>query len=237
MESLVHDHGPLYHETFSGGDFILEPWNAFSSLFFLVPVVFWIIKLRGQYRQYPMITLLLPLLFMNGIGSTIYHAFRASNLALLLDWMPAFIMNLILSWYMWKKVLHKNILPIFVVLVFYMAAVIIIASFAPILGDLAANLGYLFIGLSILLPSVIFLVRTRFYKGHLLVLTFVFLGISLLFRSLDYPTQNPFPNLLPQGTHFLWHIVSAFAVFTLGFYFMYIQGLDSRTFTGKRTQT
>jgi hypothetical protein len=226
----IHDSGPLYHE-FHAESFIKEPWNAFSSLFFLVPVIFWVWKLRGQYRKYLMITLLLPLLFMNGVGSTLYHAFRASQLALLLDWMPAFIMNLILAWYMWKKVLHNGFGAAGMVLLFYVLAISSIISLRPYIGFGAANVGYLFIGLSLLLPSTIFVIKTKFFKWHLLLTTFVFLGIALLFRSLDHPTPNPFPELLPQGTHFLWHITSALAVFTLGYYLMFIKDVN---INGKR---
>lgn len=217
---FIHDRGPLYHE-FHAHSFIKEPWNAFSSLFFLVPVFFWIWKLRGQYRRYWVITLLLPLLFMNGVGSTLYHAFRASQLALLLDWMPAFIMNLFLAWYMWNKVTKRPIVSVFAVLGFYALAIFSVVSLRQYIQEMSANIGYLFIGLSLMLPSFIYLIRTKFYKWHLLFLSFLFLGIALVFRSLDHPTPNPFPELLPQGTHFLWHIVSAFAVFTLGYFFKY----------------
>lgn len=217
-QEYIQDSGPMYHE-FHADAWIHEPWNAFSSLFFLVPVIFWVWKLRGQYMRYPMITIFLPFLFLNGIGSTVYHAFRASDIALLLDWLPAFIMNLILCWYMWNKVLRKPFLSGLVVLGFITATFFTMAMHAPGMGDLAANLAYLMIGLCLLTPSFIYLYRTRFYKWHLLILTFVALGLALLFRSLDYPTPNPFPEILPQGTHFLWHMVSALAVFSLGFYF------------------
>jgi hemolysin III len=223
--SYIHDSGPLYHE-FHAESMIKEPWNAISSLFFLVPVIFWLWKLRGQYRKYPMITFLLPLLFLNGVGSSLYHAFRASQLALLMDWMPAFIMNLILAWYMWKRVLNRPVVSVFVVLGFYVLAILSVVSLAPLLKGMSANVGYLFIGLSLLLPSVIYLIRTNFYKWYLLLISFVFLGIALLFRSLDYPTPNPFPDLLPQGTHFLWHVTSALAVFSLGYYLKYIRDLN-----------
>lgn len=225
---FIHDTGPMYHE-FHAHSFIKEPWNAFSSMFFLVPVFFWIWKLRGQYRKYLVITLLLPLLFLNGVGSTLYHAFRASQLALLLDWMPAFIMNLILAWYMWNKVLKKPILSVLAVLAFYGLAMASVFSLSRYIQEMAANIGYLFIGLSLLLPSVIYLFRTNFYKWHLLLLTFLLLGIALVFRSLDHPTPNPWPELLPQGTHFLWHIVSAFAVFTLGFFFKFTIDREAET--------
>lgn len=217
---FIRDSGPLYHEFHAPG-FIKEPWNALSSLFFLVPVVFWIWKLRGQYKNYLIITLLLPLLFLNGVGSTLYHAFRASETALLLDWMPASVMNLILAWYLWNKVLNRPVVSIFAVLAFYVLAIVSVFSLRPYFPEMSTNIGYLFIGLSLLLPSIIYLFRISFYKWHLLLLTFVLLGIALVFRSLDHPTPNPWPEILPQGTHFLWHIVSAFAVFTLGFFFKY----------------
>jgi hypothetical protein len=223
----IKDSGPLYHE-FHAEHFIKEPWNAFSSLFFLVPVAFWIWKLRGQYRKYIMITLILPLLFINGVGSTLYHAFRASQLALMMDWMPAFFMNLILAWYMWKKVIRNGWASAAMVLIFYVLAIGSMATLQRYIGVGAANVGYLFIGLSLLLPSTIFLMKTNYYKWYLLLGTFIFLGIALVFRSLDYPTPNPFPNILPQGTHFLWHITSAFAVFTLGYYLMFIRDIDLR---------
>jgi len=225
--NYIHDSGPLYHE-FHPDSLIKEPWNAISSLFFLVPDIFWLWKLRGQYRKYLMITLLLPLLFLNGIGSTLYHAFRSSQLALLLDWMPAFIMNLLLAWYMWKKVMNRPVISIFVVLGFYLLAILSVFSMATYFKEMSANIGYLFIGLSFLLPSMIFLWRTNFYKWYLLLISFVLLGTALLFRSLDYPTPNPFPELLPQGTHFLWHITSALAVFSLGYYLMFIQNLNPK---------
>jgi hemolysin III len=217
-QDFIKDSGPLYHE-FHAHDFIKEPWNAFSSLFFLVPVAFWIWRIHGQYRKYAMITALLPLLAMNGIGSTLYHAFRASDVALVLDSLPAMLMNLFLAWYMWNQVLKKAFLSGIMVIGFYAVAFTTMIMLQPYLNEMAGNLGYLMIGLSIIIPSIIFLFRTDFYRWYLLVGTFVLLGIALTFRSLDYPTPNPFPELLPMGTHFLWHITSALAVFTMGFYF------------------
>lgn len=222
---FILDSGPLYHE-FHTDALVKEPWNAFSSLFFLVPVAFWIWRLRGVYMQYPMITILLPLLFLNGIGSTIYHAFRAYEWALLLDWLPAFIMNLILATYMWKLVVKRFWLAIILVIAFYGLAIFSVFSLREQIQEMAANIGYFFIGMSILIPSFIYLYRTHFYKWYLLIGTFVFLGLALLFRSLDYPTPNPFPELLPQGTHFLWHMVSALAVFTMGYYFYFIRNKE-----------
>lgn len=218
--NLISDSGPWYHE-FHVDAFVKEPWNAYSSLFFLIPVFFWLWKLRGQYREYGIITILLPLLFLNGIGSTLYHAFRSSQLMLLLDWMPATLMDLILVYYLWYKVLRKKSFAVLMVLAFYALAFLAMGVFAQNLGDLAINISYLLVGLALVIPFLIYLNRTHFKNGLLVLATFVFLGLALLFRTLDYPTPNPWPSLLPMGTHFLWHITSAFAVFTLGFYFYF----------------
>jgi len=225
---FIFDSGPFYHE-FHANAFIKEPWNAYSSLFFLIPVAFWLWKLRGVYKQYPIITLLLPFLFLNGVGSTIYHAFRAYEWALLLDWMPAFFMNLILATYMWFLVVRRVWKAVILLVLFYALAIFSVVNLASQLEDMAANMAYFFIGMSLLIPSFIYLYRTRFYKWYLLIGTFVLLGLALLFRSLDYPTPNPFPEILPQGTHFLWHITSAIAVFTMGYYFYFIVNKKSQT--------
>ena len=47
---MIQDSGPWYHE-FHGEANIKEPWNAFSSLFFLVPVFYWVWRLHGEYRK------------------------------------------------------------------------------------------------------------------------------------------------------------------------------------------
>ena len=79
------------------------------------------------------------------------------------------------------------------------------------------SIGYFFTGAAFLVPVIIDLKRNHWKYVRLYLLSLFFLVLALLFRILDYPTPNPFP-WLPQGTHFLWHITSSLAVFTLGFY-------------------
>lgn len=225
--NVIRDSGPFYHE-FHADALVKEPWNAYSSLFFLVPVIFWVWKLRGQYRENMIITILLPLLFLNGVGSTLYHAFRASDYFMFLDGMPPMIASIILTGYMWNKVLKSIWRSIGVMLLFYVSGITVVVTLRPVLGDGVINLSYLFTGICFLLPAIYFLVRTGFYKWQLLVGSLLLLGLALLFRSLDYPTPNPFPGLLPQGTHFLWHIVSANAVFSLGYYLYFTKNIEWR---------
>jgi hypothetical protein len=212
----IFDHGPMYNE-FVHGTLIHEPWNAYSSLCFFIPVIFWLIYLRGKYRTYGIITALLPLLFLNGLGSTLFHAFRASNWFLLLDWLPAALMTLILSIYFWHRITHKVWKAIGVVLGFYALAFTMVKVLSQQTGLSGPSIGYFFTGAAFLVPVIIDLKRNQWKHAGLYLLSLLFLVLALFFRILDYPTPNPFA-WLPQGTHFLWHVTSSLAVFTLGFY-------------------
>jgi hypothetical protein len=212
----IFDQGPMYNE-FVHDALIHEPWNAYSSLCFFIPVIFWLIYLRGKYRTYGIITALLPLLFLNGLGSTLFHAFRASNWFLLLDWLPAALMTLILSIYFWHRITHKVWKAIGVVLGFYALAFTMVKVLSEQTGLSGPSIGYFFTGAAFLVPVIIDLKRNQWKHAGLYLLSLLFLVLALFFRILDYPTPNPF-TWLPQGTHFLWHVMSSLAVFTLGFY-------------------
>ncbi|MBD3636640.1 MAG: hypothetical protein HUJ25_04805 [Crocinitomicaceae bacterium] len=226
-DSLIMDPGPMYHE-FHADCMIREPWNAFSSLAFFIPVIFWIWKLRGKYRQNLIIVALLPLLFLNGLGSTLFHAFRAETIFLYLDFMPAMAMSILLSTYLWTRVVRRWYFGIIIVFAFYVAAFMLIGIIMRTAEntDIAPNLGYFFTGACFLTPILIILFKTKFYRVRFVVLTFLFLALALLCRASDYPTPNPFPNILPQGTHFMWHIFSSFAVFTMGYYIFFINKIN-----------
>ena len=212
----IFDNGPMYKE-FVHDAVIHEPWNAYSSLCFFIPVIFWLIYLRGKYRTYGIITALLPLLFLNGLGSTLFHAFRASNWFLLLDWLPAALMTLILSIYFWYRVTQKLWKAIGVVGVFYILAFTMVKILSQQTGLSGPSIGYFFTGAAFLVPVIIDLKRNQWKHAGLYVVSLFCLVLALLFRILDYPSPNPFA-WLPQGTHFLWHVSSSLAVFSLGFY-------------------
>jgi len=224
---LITDYGPMYHE-FHADAFIKEPWNAYSSLFFLVPVIFWAIKLWGHYRENLIIVIILPLLLLNGFGSTLYHAFRTSNFFLVMDFAPAMLMSLIIGTYLWTKVFGKwywGLLLIIAALFFsrYFSGV-----FAHSLGISRINFSYIINGTAFLLPAIIILFKSNFYKWAYVLISILLLSGAIIFRSLDYPTPNPFPEILPQGTHFLWHLCTALAVFSMGYYFYYLKDLKLR---------
>jgi hemolysin III len=115
--NLPGDGGLLYRETVIHQT-IVEPWNAFSSLAFLIPAIFFLYKLRGHYRDNGFIVFFCsPLLILGGLGSTFYHAFRVSFWLLLLDVLPILVLTLGVSIYFWWGIFRKKIwiLVIFVV--------------------------------------------------------------------------------------------------------------------------
>jgi hemolysin III len=216
---IIGDSGPIYNE-FIHDAVVHEPWNAYSSLFFFIPVIYWVWRLKGEYRNHKILVAVLPLLFLNGLGSTLFHAFRSHQFFLLLDGLPGSLMSITLSTYFWTRIVKKWYFGFLCVLGFYGLAVLTIFGLSGIPGFryFALNIGYFFVGCSLLIPVLIQLYRLKFKLWESVVLTLFFLIVALVFRSLDYPTANPFPETLPQGTHFLWHIFSSLAVFSLGFF-------------------
>lgn len=227
--SVINDGGPIYNE-FLHESVVREPWNAYSSLFFFIPVIFWLWKLRGQFKEYKIFIVILPLLFLNGLGSTLFHAFRNERLFLLLDWMPASFMTITLSTFLWTRLLRKWYWGLLMVIGFYGFGIGAVITLVQVFEAraLAPNIGYFFIGASFILPLIIYLAKTRFYRVRYVALTLFFLLGALTFRILDYPTPNPLPDFLPQGTHFLWHVFSAMAVFSLGYFIYDTQKIDLR---------
>src|SRR5436190_11098274 len=77
------DRGPLYTETpgelKAGQPFhgtVAEPWNATTAFLFVLIVVYWVARLRGRLIRHPFLAVTLPLLFVGGVGGTLYHGLR-----------------------------------------------------------------------------------------------------------------------------------------------------------------
>jgi hemolysin III len=226
-EAIIQDSGPFYHE-FHADAYIHEPWNAFSSLVFFIPVFYWIIRLRGEYQQHRIIVVMLPLLFLNGLGSTLYHAFRSNEFFLILDWLPASILSFTIAAYLWSKVIGTWYWGVLAVFMFNGISSFLFAwlRHLPNFEQFAPNVGYFVVGCSIFIPLLLQLFRNHFRFAYLVVLSALFLTIALLFRTMDYPTPNSLQQWLPQGTHFLWHIFSSFAVFSMGYYLYHTKSLE-----------
>ena len=217
----VPDGGPVYTET-NLDRIIAEPWNAFSSLLYIVPAIYWLIKLRGKYNSYPFITYCIPLLILGGLGSTFYHAFRSSPFFLLWDVLPITILTLSVGIYFWTKVINKWWKAILLVIVPVYFVQYILHQFFN--SQLSVNISYFITGLNIFVPVIILLFRTDFYKSSRIYWAVLFLSIGLFFREAD--TWNY--TYLWMGTHFLWHAFTALGAYFLADYLYYFQRFSIR---------
>jgi hypothetical protein len=223
LNRILPDGGPVYTET-DPGRFIVEPWNAFSSLFIVIPAIIWMIKIRKETSKYIFMLVCIPLMFLGGLGSTIFHAFRASEFFLVMDVLPSAMLSLTLSLYFWIKVLKK----------WWLAAIIIILTLASrmILWDTlpmttAINVSYAITGIVTALPMVITLFKTSFHNWKYVGLTILFFILALIFREQDtYPLR-----FLPMGTHFLWHIFTGFGAYTILAYLYGFRNRELKTFS------
>ena len=210
------DGGGSYAET--NTDYIIvEPWNAITSLFLIVPAIYLLVKLHqeGTYRQHPFLLLCIPLLILGGLGSTFYHAFRAYPFFLYLDVVPTLLLTLAISAYFWYRVVKKG----------WLVAIIVVGALSLRIGllyvlppQLSINISYLISGVVIFVPTVLILVATQFEQSQKIILAALLLGVSLMFRRLD----TELAYILPMGTHFLWHIFSAIGAFFLAEYLYFL---------------
>lgn len=209
----VPDSGPVYRETIDLSLLIVEPWNAWSSLTFLIPVFIFLWQLKGRYQQYAFIVwFCCPLLILGGLGSTFFHAFRASNLLLLMDVVPIVTLVIGISCWMWLKVLPKKIQLVWVLLIFFGLTFL---SGVFLDGQDQISASYFFRGWMLLLPCYLFLRQTNFRNAARLFTAIVFFILALIFRFLD---EKIILEWMPWGTHWLWHVSTAFGAYFLGEY-------------------
>lgn len=217
--AAMPDHGPVYLET-DLTRFPVEPWSTFSQLLFLAVILYWAWRIRGRVRQQRFIALCLPLLALQLVGATVYHATRSHLGWMLLDVIPLYLLCLLAGIWFWRRaglgwaggtlaslvpglggMLVRNVLGLAgaagMALTYggFFAAV-----FAPIFAPRA--LGRLAPGLHDPLDG---------RRGLLLPLAaLAVLALALAMRSADHAA-----TLLPMGTHWLWHSLGALAVHLL----------------------
>ncbi len=209
----VPDGGPVYRETGDLSNLIVEPWNAFSSLTFLIPAIWFLWELRGKYRQFAFLVFFCaPMLITGGLGSTLYHAFRHSPWLLAMDVFPILALVLGISIFMWLKVLKKAwyIIPVLTVY----AGLTALSGYLPHIQD-RISAGYFIRGWMLFLPCYLYLRKTRFYGANLLFTALGFFLLALLFRVAD---EKIHLEWMPWGTHWLWHVSTAVGGWFLGLY-------------------
>lgn len=209
----------MYAETplkLAEGQWIVEPWNALSSLLIVAPAIYFLIRLRGRYASNLFLTLCIPLLVAGGLGSTFFHGFRGSRFLLWLDVMPTLLLFLAVSVYFWAHVLRN----------WWAAAGVMLAAFAgswlifvyfPI--GMRINAGYALRGTVFFLPLLIILFRTQFRDAAFIFGALAAFGAALVFRY----TDRQVTDYLPMGSHFLWHSFTGVGGFLIAEYLLRLE--------------
>ncbi|WP_286755996.1 ceramidase domain-containing protein [Roseivirga sp. UBA838] len=216
----ITDGGPWYAETHITDSLIVEPWNAFSSLAIAAPAIYYLWKIRKNPLQYGFLLACIPLLFLNGLGSTLFHGLRSSRIFLLMDFMPALALTLVISIYFWIKALPKWWMGIIAVTPVFLMRLGVI-DLVP--GQRGINTSYMISGIAFLLPVFLILRKYHFKKTAQIIISAICFVLAIYFRQVD----KLFTDIIPFGTHFLWHIFSGIGAFLLAdyLYFMRTQEL------------
>lgn len=211
----LSDLGPRYAETNLSG-FPVEPWATWTNLVFLVVIVYWALRLRGQHRRHWMLSLALPLLTCGWIGGTVYHATRSHVFWTLLDWGPIVLLVLLSAWWLWRRVLPNAGLAAGATAVPLLAAAALVQPLANS-GPAGISLSYAVLSLSAVIPAVINAARGTPRARRWLAVVFACFGVALSFRLLDAPLSQAG---WPHGSHYLWHVLGGAATFGM-FRFLY----------------
>lgn len=214
----IQDGGPVYHET-NLDQFIVEPWNALSSLTFLLPALYFLWSLRGQYRKFAFVVFLCsPLMVFGGLGSTFYHAFRSSQLFLIMDVAPIAVLTMAVSIYFLVKILPHWWYAVAITVLVILSRIVIF-QYLDVKEQTAINISYFITGTFIFLPALVLAIRIKYYKIGKLLWAVLFFMLALFFRYADDLSEP----LIPRGTHWLWHIFTTVGAYFLGSYLVWIR--------------
>lgn len=211
------DHGLIYTET-NLHHFFPEPWNMITSAFFLVPAIYWLVKLKGYDRRYVFLSIASWLLLVGCIGGTIYHGLRRWHIFIMMDWLPIALLCLMASVYFWILVLGRWYYGILALVVFIAAEVISRSAFTIDNVQLMISMNYGIMVLMILLPLILLLIKIKWQNVWLVAGALAAFAVALFFRIADSWA------ILPMGTHFLWH---TFGVVATSLIFLFIYKLNS----------
>lgn len=205
------DFGPIYAETTEGllrNTLPVEPWNTFSNLIFLLIAIHIAYLTRLDRSRYPLLVYSLPLLLLGWIGGTLYHGTRSHSLWLAMDFAPIGILATTAALVFWKRVTGRWSTAILFLLLVAVGGRVL-PQFLPIERGIKISFGYVALALALLIPLGLHLLQTA--RHELIsfgIITVVFIA-TVFFRSIDNS------QILPMGTHFLWHLAGGASVWML----------------------
>lgn len=204
---MTPDGGPLYAET-NFGQFPVEPWATGSTLGLLLVSLYWSSRLQWRmiHPNKRLLSISVLLLYMAFIGALLYHAFRNHSFWLLLDFVPLALICLIVAIDSIVFGYRGRFYGLIGILLFLSLPV-----FVPALVSLRST-GYLVLALLTVPPLLMRCALQNWLGFKELFLTVGSFVIAVSFRELDFGIGQ---EVLPMGTHFLWHLFGASTFFWL----------------------
>lgn len=218
---LPPDGGMLYTET-NLEHFFPEPLNAVTSVFFLLIAVYWTFRLWGRGRQHTFLSFALVLLYIGGIGGTIYHGLRQWNIFIMMDWMPIMLLCLAAGVYFTARLTRWYFA--FALVVIYLVFQVFARRMMVEGGDiqLFININYAVLASVVLLPVIAFLIKSNFRHGRWVGYALLAFILALTFRVADRW------QWLEVGTHFLWHVFGGAAAWCMFQYIFLLNEPDAK---------
>ena len=200
----IQDSGPIYKETFLGNSCFAEPWNTWSNIFFLLTIIYWALKIYRNPEKQGFLIYALPILFVGFLGGSIYHGTRSSDIWLFMDWIPIALLMLSVSIFFAAKNRFSIYAILALVLLPFLASSLLWRS-PDLPSSVKGLIGYPMLALVVLFPIFFYLARAH-WKHFTWVLSSLFCFVfAISFRYID----NSDWDILPMGTHWLWHVFGA----------------------------
>jgi hypothetical protein len=213
------DGGPVYSET-NLSQFIVEPWNTVSAIFFLFIVLYWHFKLKKSKKRNSFLRYSNPILGIGGVGGTLYHAFRSSHYFLIMDYLPILLLCISAGVYFTFKAFPRKRYLLLALAIFVLAQFL---AFHFLPAGLSTNVSYALLALSILLPTISWMFKTQFRYYYYVFLALCSFAAALSCRVLDFQGSH---DIFPMGTHWLWHSFGALACHLM---FLYLFSVNEET--------
>ena len=212
--TTLRDGGMPYTET-NLSHLFPEPLNAITSCFFLAIALYWTYRVWGRGRQYIFLSICIALLYIGGIGGTIYHGLRLWNIFIMMDWLPIMLLCVMAGIYFLFKIArwYYGALLVLCYIVFQFFARTYLRGHGDV--QLFININYAIMAGIVLFPVLGYLITTKFANGKWVGYALIAFVFALTFRVADGW------GWLSTGTHFLWHTFGAVAAFCM-FQYLYV---------------
>ncbi len=207
------DGGIVYAET-NMSQLFPEPLNAITSCFFLAIALYWTVRLWGSYKEHVFLSIALVLLYIGGIGGTVYHGLRQWSVFIMMDWLPIMLLCVSAGIYFLSKLIRWYF-ALLIVIVYVFAQFFLRNILINTDPHLFININYAMMATLVLGPVVAYLIHTNWMHGRWVGFALLSFILALTFRIADKWLWVDF------GTHFLWHTFGAIASFCM-FNYIYL---------------